>query len=154
MTNSVYFDSLVGGNGSTVTDDSNALTGLDGGGHVERFVPALSQVVAVAKYVVDFASDTYTASVNAIASASAALSSKNAAAISEANAAQSALDAAAYVGGANSLQTTGSPVVVNAASPPTVGQVLKATSSTNAKWQDVEIPTYSLPNNYFLTGVI
>jgi hypothetical protein len=34
------------------TDDSNPNTGLDGGGHVERFVPAIKDVVAVANYVV------------------------------------------------------------------------------------------------------
>ena len=36
---------------------------------------------------------------------------------------------------ATQLATTGSPVVVNLASPPTPGQVLTATTSTNAIWQ-------------------
>jgi hypothetical protein len=45
---SVYFDPAVGGNGTTVTDDSNPTTGLANGGHRTRFVPALSQTVAVA----------------------------------------------------------------------------------------------------------
>ncbi len=48
-----YFDPAVGGDGSTVTDDSNGATGLAGGGHRTRFVPALAQVVAVANFVLD-----------------------------------------------------------------------------------------------------
>ena len=57
MTNTVYFDPAVGGNGLTVTDDGNHTTGLDNDGHRARFVPALSNVVQVAKFVVDTASD-------------------------------------------------------------------------------------------------
>ena len=56
MTNTVYFDPAVGGNGLTVTDDGNPTTGLDNDGHRTRFVPALAQVVAVAQHVVDTAS--------------------------------------------------------------------------------------------------
>lgn len=48
---SVYFDPAVGGDGSTVTDDSNATTGLAAGGHRARFVPALAQLVAISNYV-------------------------------------------------------------------------------------------------------
>lgn len=48
MANSVTFPPSVGGSGLTVTDDSNPTTGLANGGHRVRFVPALSQVVAVA----------------------------------------------------------------------------------------------------------
>ena len=47
-----YFDPAVGGNGTTVTDDSSATTGLGNGGHRTRFVPALSQVVSIAANVV------------------------------------------------------------------------------------------------------
>ena len=45
---SVTFPPSVGGDGSTVTDDNNASTGLGNGGHRTRFIPALSQMVAVA----------------------------------------------------------------------------------------------------------
>jgi hypothetical protein len=45
---SVTFPPALGGDGSTVTDDSNASTGLAAGGHRARFVPALAQVVAMA----------------------------------------------------------------------------------------------------------
>ena len=48
MANSVTFPPSLGGSGLTVTDDSNPTTGLANGGHRVRFVPALSQVVAVA----------------------------------------------------------------------------------------------------------
>lgn len=48
MTNSVTFPTSLGGDGSTVTDDDNASTGLGNGGHRTRFVPAMGQVVAVA----------------------------------------------------------------------------------------------------------
>lgn len=49
---SVYFDPAVGGDGSTVTDDSNPATGLANGGHRSRFISALVQIVAVAANVV------------------------------------------------------------------------------------------------------
>lgn len=54
---SVYFDPAVGGNGTTVTDDSNVTTGLANGGHRTRFVPALAQVVAVADNTVTKATE-------------------------------------------------------------------------------------------------
>ena len=57
MANTVYFDPAVGGTGLTVTDDGNPTTGLDNDGHRERLVPAFSNVVQVAKFVVDTASD-------------------------------------------------------------------------------------------------
>lgn len=57
MANTVYFDPAVGGTGLTVTDDGNHTTGLDNDGHRERLVPAFSNVVQVAKFVVDTASD-------------------------------------------------------------------------------------------------
>lgn len=53
MTNSVTFPPSVGGSGLTVTDDRNPATGLANGGHRARFVPALSQVVAVASNTVN-----------------------------------------------------------------------------------------------------
>jgi hypothetical protein len=49
---SVTFSVSVGGDGSTVTDDANATTGLGNGGHRTRFVPSLAQVVAVASQMV------------------------------------------------------------------------------------------------------
>ena len=54
---SVTFPPEVGGSGLTVTDDANPTTGLANNGHRARFVPALAQVVAVARYVVNTAQD-------------------------------------------------------------------------------------------------
>ena len=48
---SVTFLPAVGGDGSTVSDDSSPTTGLAAGGHRIRFVPALAQIVAVASFV-------------------------------------------------------------------------------------------------------
>lgn len=48
---SAFFDPIVGGDGSTVSDDASPTTGLANGGHRTRFVPALAQVVAVARNV-------------------------------------------------------------------------------------------------------
>ena len=50
---SVTFPPEVGGSGLTVTDDANPTTGLANNGHRKRFVPALSQVVAVASNTVN-----------------------------------------------------------------------------------------------------
>ena len=74
MTNSVTFSPSVGGDGSTVTDDSNPATGLAGGYHRIHFVPALSQTVAVA-------ANTVTQATNAAASAVSAANSAAAAAV-------------------------------------------------------------------------
>lgn len=52
---SVTFNVAVGGDGSTVTDDNNATTGLRDGGWKTRFVPCFTQQVAVANYVVNTA---------------------------------------------------------------------------------------------------
>lgn len=68
MANSVTFTPAVGGDGSVVTDDSNATTGLANGGHRKRLVPAFSQVVAVAN-------NTVTKATQAAASAAAAQAS-------------------------------------------------------------------------------
>lgn len=51
----VYFDPIVGGDGSTITDDNNPLTGLGAGGHKTRFVPALNNIVNIAKFITDAA---------------------------------------------------------------------------------------------------
>ena len=52
---SVTFSTGVGGDGSTVTDDNDATTGLREGGWKTRFVPCFTQQVAVANYVVSAA---------------------------------------------------------------------------------------------------
>jgi hypothetical protein len=88
---SVTFSTTVGGDGSTVTDDDDATTGLRNGGWRTRFVPALTQEVAVAG--------------NAVASATAALSSKNAAAASASTATTQASNASTSATNAASSAT-------------------------------------------------
>lgn len=61
---SVTFPVNLGGNGSTVTDDSNTSTGLANGGHRTRFVPALSQFVAIAQTVTTIGQSSVNASTN------------------------------------------------------------------------------------------
>lgn len=107
---SVTFSASVGGDGSTVTDDTNATTGLAAGGHRTRFVPALAQVVAVASNTVTKATEAATSASNASTSASSAsTSASNAstsasnAATSATNAANSATQAAGYAGAAGLL---------------------------------------------------
>lgn len=91
---SVTFSAGVGGDGSTVTDDSNASTGLAAGGHRTRFVPALAQVVAVAGHVVTKAGEANDDAVAAAASAVSAAASAVAADASADAAAASAIAAA------------------------------------------------------------
>jgi hypothetical protein len=69
---SVTFSTTVGGDGSTVTDDSNPTTGLANGGHRTRFVPALAQTVAVAANTVEKAQQAVDSAASAAASAASA----------------------------------------------------------------------------------
>lgn len=52
---SVTFDTAVGGDGSTVTDNDDPSTGLGNGGALLRLVPAFANVVNVAETVVNAA---------------------------------------------------------------------------------------------------
>jgi hypothetical protein len=69
---SVTFSTAVGGDGSTVTDDNNATTGLREGGWKTRFVPCFTQQVAVANYVVTKANEASSSASSAATSATAA----------------------------------------------------------------------------------
>jgi hypothetical protein len=72
---SVTFDVAVGGDGSTVTDDNNATTGLREGGWKTRFVPCFTQQVAVANYIVTKAGEASTSATAASSSATSAAAS-------------------------------------------------------------------------------
>lgn len=63
-----YFDPALGGDGSTVTNADMANYG-----HVEHFIPALEQTLAVAQFVVDTAADAAASETAAAASAASAL---------------------------------------------------------------------------------
>ena len=75
---SVTFSTTVGGDGSTVTDDDNATTGLGNGGSLIRLVPMMQQVVNVASYIVSVggsaSDDAVAAAASAVAAASSAVS--------------------------------------------------------------------------------
>lgn len=79
---SVTFSTSVGGDGSTVTDDDNATTGLGNGGALIRLVPMMQQVVNVAAHVVSVSGGAGDDASAAAASAVAASSSATAAAAS------------------------------------------------------------------------
>ena len=79
---SVTFSTSVGGDGSTVTDDDNATTGLGNGGALIRLVPMMQQVVNVAAHVVSVSGGAGDDAASAAASAVAAASSATAAAAS------------------------------------------------------------------------
>jgi hypothetical protein len=72
---SVTFDTVVGGDGSTVTDDDNPSTGLGNGGSLLRLVPMMAQVIAVANTVVTEANGTGADAASAAASAASAANS-------------------------------------------------------------------------------
>jgi hypothetical protein len=72
---SVTFDTVVGGDGTTVTDDDSPSTGLGNGGSILRLVPMMAQVVAVASNVVSVAGGTTQDVIDAAASAAAAAAS-------------------------------------------------------------------------------
>lgn len=75
---SVTFPPALGGDGSTVTDDSNPTTGLANGGHRTRFVPALAQAVAVMSGAVSqVEADALAAGTAASAAAASAASAVN-----------------------------------------------------------------------------
>ncbi|EIF32523.1 hypothetical protein BCh11DRAFT_00251 [Burkholderia sp. Ch1-1] len=102
MTNQVTFPTNVGGDGSTVTDDSNATTGLANGGFRVRLLPMFTQIIAIANWILGKANAVSTNAQNAAASelnasdsAGAAADSATAANTSAGNAAASAAAAAA-----------------------------------------------------------
>jgi hypothetical protein len=102
MTNTVTFPPAVGGDGSTVTDDSNATTGLANGGFRVRLLPMFTQIIAIANFVLGKANAAATSAGNAATSetnagnsATAASTSATAAGTSATNAANSAAAAAA-----------------------------------------------------------
>jgi hypothetical protein len=71
---SVTFSTSVGGDGSTVTDDNNATTGLREGGWKTRFVPCFTQQVAVANFIVTKAGEAATSATAATTNGAAQVS--------------------------------------------------------------------------------
>ncbi|MEW9585522.1 hypothetical protein [Paraburkholderia sp. DGU8] len=113
MTNQVTFPTNVGGDGSTVTDDSNATTGLANGGFRVRLLPMFTQIIAIANWILGTASTVSTNATNAAGSASAAstsasnaASSASAAGTSASNASTSATNAQNYAAALTATSTT------------------------------------------------
>lgn len=115
---SVTFSSAVGGDNSTVTDDSNVTTGLRDGGWRTRFVPCFTQQVAVAN--------------NVLTNATATLTYKNAAATSATNAGTSATNAAASATAASTSATTATTQASNASTSATTATTQATNASTSA----------------------
>lgn len=106
----VYFDPAAGGDGSTVSDDASASTGLQNGGHRTRFSPSLANIVSIGNQAV-------AKSLAASASASAAAASASAAAGSATTANTKAAEAAASASAAaTSAAGTSAAVSAHAAS--------------------------------------
>ena len=70
---SVTFPSLLGGDGSTVSDDSNATTGLGNGGHRYRFLSSLVNLVAMAQTAVNAANTAVTSPASLTATSTTSL---------------------------------------------------------------------------------
>lgn len=138
---SVTFPPSLGGDGSTVTDDSNPTTGLANGGHRTRFIPALSQLVAVANGGV---SQSTTQVSLATTQANNALASANAAAASAAT----ALNAPGTSATSTSSLTVGTgskSLTVQTAKNFVVGQpvMIARTSAPSTTWMAGNITAYN-----------
>lgn len=127
---SVTFSASVGGDGSTVTDDSNETTGLANYGYTTRLVPAFSNIVNVASY-------TGAQATAAAASASAAAGSAN-----------SALNApgtnASQTGGSVTIGTGSKTITIQSGKAYAIGQTLVAASAANpANFMAGQVTAYS-----------
>lgn len=126
---SVTFSPSVGGDGSTVTDDANPTTGLDGGGHRTRFVPALAQTVAVASTVVANASAAAGSLAQAQGAAAAAQTSATTASTAATTATTKASEASASAATAVSAAST---TAASVSATLTAAVAASATTATNA----------------------
>lgn len=130
----VTFPPSLGGDGSTVTDDANATTGLANGGHRTRFVPALAQAVAVMQGgVSQTTSNAQAASQSALAAEAAAQTAVNAPGTS----ATSATSVAIGTGSKTLTVQTGKAFVV--------GQpvMVAATAAPSTQWMAGNITAYN-----------
>ena len=122
----VTFPTAIGGSGRTYSDDNDPNTGMADGGHLERWMPLMQDVVAAAEYVGIYAQDIDTADENA----QAAASSEQAAATSATNAAQSATAAASSVIAAHTSEQAAATSATNAATSAYTAQNAAATALT------------------------
>jgi hypothetical protein len=116
MTGSVTFSTAIGGDGSTVTDDDNATTGLRDGGWRTRFVPCFTNQVSIANYVVTKAGEAAASQTAAATSATSASTSASTATTKASEASTSATNAATSASNASTSASTASTQATNAAS--------------------------------------
>jgi hypothetical protein len=116
MTGSVTFSTAIGGDGSTVTDDDNATTGLRDGGWRTRFVPCFTNQVSIANYVVTKAGEAAASQTAAGSSATSASTSASTATTKASEASTSATNAATSASNASTSASTASTQATNAAS--------------------------------------
>ncbi|MDR2451004.1 MAG: hypothetical protein LBE85_04365, partial [Candidatus Accumulibacter sp.] len=102
---SVFFDPEVGGDGSTVSDDADPATGLRNYGWTTRFVPALSQLVAVAAWIKEWVTARRDEIGAADSSATSAAATATLAAATASNAATSASGSASMASSAADTAT-------------------------------------------------
>jgi hypothetical protein len=116
MTGSVTFSTGIGGDGSTVTDDDNATTGLRDGGWRTRFVPCFTNQVSIANYVVTQANAASASATAAGSSATSASTSASTATTKASEASTSATNAATSATNASTSASTATTQATNAAS--------------------------------------
>lgn len=116
MTGSVTFSTAIGGDGSTVTDDDNATTGLRNGGWRTRFVPCFTNQVSIANYVVTKANEAAASQTAAGSSATSASTSASTATTKASEASTSATNATTSASNASTSASTASTQATNAAS--------------------------------------
>jgi hypothetical protein len=107
---SVTFPPALGGDGSTVTDDANATTGLANGGHRTRFVAALAQAVAVMSGAVAQAAASVVSAANQVTLAANQVTL----ATNQANAAAASATTALNAPGTNATSTTSTSLATGA----------------------------------------
>ena len=139
MTGSVTFSTAIGGDGSTVTDDDNATTGLRDGGWRTRFVPCFTNQVSIANYVVTKAGEAAasqtaagSSATSASTSASTATTKASEASTSATNAATSASSASTSASTASTQASNASTSATNAASSATAASGSASTATTQA----------------------
>lgn len=159
MTDSVYFDPALGGNGKTITNDSNPTTGLDNDGHRRNdgsgFVGALGQVVVMAQTAVTGASNAAASAATASAAetttttkageASASASAAAASALSSSNDAADVAAALASIAGGPVVSINGKTGIatLNASEIPFTPTGNIAASNTQAAIAELDVEKIS-----------
>jgi hypothetical protein len=129
VTSVTFPHAITGRTADTIySDDNDPNTGMADGGHQERWLPMLQDVVAATAYIAEYAAAIDTADENA----AAALASQNAAAQSASAAATSESQAAASAASAANAQTTTQTAAVAAATDASAANLSALNAATSA----------------------